>query len=393
MRSTSSDMKVNYRNPLIRSYQQWKGADYVPPLTHPALQWSVTDPLPLLPVVTDAPWQIIDKKKKKEVDTKTAVESNTTSIQSGFVAAKGSMPVKLGKKQKYEEVNNLSVSVKKTKTAQIIITSNDSSPPGLIWDGDNYSCAYAALFMVLYEIWSTDTKVWTKQFKEINQHHLKSLSVCFKKYMNGQATFETARDTIRHEIHTKNPEQFPYGTRGTSVAALTSTILAPHGFVAISSPVCTSCEYSEPSIDDRLEFVLHEKEDTPKSTCKWLGSLEHETHEKCPHCFSAMMQPINFKSAPSVLVFEINSRKIKVSETLKFEQEGETVVLNVRGLIYHGDFHFTSRIIGTDGMVWYHDGMTTGSSCENEGDFDKLSSKNLLKCKGKKLILVVYARV
>jgi len=26
----------NYRNPLIRSYQQWKGADYVPPLTHPA---------------------------------------------------------------------------------------------------------------------------------------------------------------------------------------------------------------------------------------------------------------------------------------------------------------------------------------------------------------------
>ena len=44
-------------------------------------------------------------------------------------------------------------------------------------------------------------------------------------------------------------------------------------------------------------------------------------------------------------------------------------------------------------MVWYHDGMTTGSGCENEGDFDKLSSRNLLKCKDKKLILVVYARV
>jgi hypothetical protein len=88
----------------------------------------------------------------------------------------------------------------------------------------------------------------------------------------------------------------------TSVAALTSAILAPHDFVAISSPECTSCEYSEPSVDDRLEFVLYEKEDTPKSTCKWLRSLKHETHEKCPHCFSEMMQPINFKSAPSVLV-------------------------------------------------------------------------------------------
>ena len=74
-------------------------------------------------------------------------------------------------------------------------------------------------------------------------------------------------------------------------------------------------------------------------------------------------------------------------------EEGETLVLDVRGLIYHGDFHFTSCIIGTDGIVWYHDGMTTGSSCESQREFDKLFSRNLLKCKGQKLILVVYARV
>jgi hypothetical protein len=90
----------NFRNPLIRSYQKWKGIDYVPSLIHPALKWSVTDPLPLLPVVTDAPWQIIDKKKKKEVDTETAVEGKTTDIQPGFVAAKGSVPIKFGKKVK-----------------------------------------------------------------------------------------------------------------------------------------------------------------------------------------------------------------------------------------------------------------------------------------------------
>jgi hypothetical protein len=74
------------------------------------------------------------------------------------------------------------------------------------------------------------------------------------------------------------------------------------------------------------------------------------------------------------------------------EQGGETVALDIRGLIYHGDFHFTSCIIGTDGMVWYHDGIATRNSCENDGDFNKFSSKNMLKCRGKKLILVVYAR-
>src|SRR6202789_702409 len=306
--------------------------------------------MPLLSVVTDAPWQIIDKKKRKEV----LIE--TTSIQSGFVAAEGSIPVKSGKKRKLEEAENLSASVKKTKAAQMIVASvNSSSPDGLIWDGDNYSCAYDALLTILYEIWSTDTKAWTRKFKEINQHHLKSMTACFKKYMNGQASFETARDTIRHEIHPQSPAQFPYGTRGTSISAFASAILAPQKFVAISSPECTNCEYSESSIDDRLYFVLYEKEDTPKSTGHWLRSLEYETHDRCPQCFSAMMQPIGFKSAPSVLIFEINSRNIKLSKTLKFEQEGETVVLDVRGLIYHGDFHFTSCIIGTDGM-------TTGSS-------------------------------
>ena len=70
-----------------------------------------------------------------------------------------------------------------------------------------------------------------------------------------------------------------------------------------------------------------------------------------------------------------------------------TVVLDVRGLICHGDFYFTSCIIGADGIVWYHDGITTGSTCENEGDFDKFTSKKMLRCKGKGLLLVVYARV
>src|SRR3979490_1670401 len=121
MRSPSSDMKGN---PLIRAYQKWKGTDYVPPLTHPALKWSVKDPMPFLPVVTDALWQIIDKKTKKEGQTETAVKVKTTNIQPGFVAAKGSVPVKSGKKRKIEEAENLSASTKKT------------------------------LFTVLYEIWS-----------------------------------------------------------------------------------------------------------------------------------------------------------------------------------------------------------------------------------------------
>jgi hypothetical protein len=112
----------HFRNPLIRAYQKWKGIDYLPVLIHPALKWSGIDPMPLLSVVTDAPWQIIDKKKKED-------KMEVTSIQSGFVTAQGSVSVKLGKKRKLEEPENLSASAKKTKAAQIIITSDNSSSP------------------------------------------------------------------------------------------------------------------------------------------------------------------------------------------------------------------------------------------------------------------------
>ena len=145
----------NFRNPLIRAYQTWKGTNYVPDLTHPALKWSSKDPLPLLPVVTDAPWQIIEKKwanKKKKKTGDTEVEDDAPEVQSGFVAAEGSVPINSSKKRRVEDEENGSESTKKTKTAQMIMASADSSSPsGLIWDGENYSCAYNALFTVLFE--------------------------------------------------------------------------------------------------------------------------------------------------------------------------------------------------------------------------------------------------
>ena len=131
----------------------------------------------------------------------------------------------------------------------------------------------------------------------------------------------------------------------------------------------------------------------PKSTSNWLTSLEHETHENCPHCFAGLRQPIAFKTVPNLLIFEINSNNVKISKTIKFVQDNETIILNIRGLIYYGEFHFSSRIIGSEGDVWYHDGIATGSTCENEGHIETFSKNKLKTCKRKKLVLAVYAKV
>ena len=49
----------------------------------------------------------------------------------------------------------------------IMVSADSFSSSGLIWDGKNYSCVYDAFFTVLFEIWSSDTKLWTTRFKEL----------------------------------------------------------------------------------------------------------------------------------------------------------------------------------------------------------------------------------
>ena len=63
---------------------------------------------------------------------------------------------------------------------------------------------------------------------------------------HGQASFETTRDTIRHELHSQSPAQFPYGTKGTSVSALASAILALRilwSFQVLNVPIVNILKY------------------------------------------------------------------------------------------------------------------------------------------------------
>jgi len=86
--------KANFRNPLIRAISEMEGYRLVPSTySSSALTWSVKDPMPLLSVVTDAhPGKSLTRKRRKQSRLRTA------SIQSGFVTAKGSVPVKSRKK-------------------------------------------------------------------------------------------------------------------------------------------------------------------------------------------------------------------------------------------------------------------------------------------------------
>jgi hypothetical protein len=68
--------------------------------------------------------------------------------------------------------------------------NEDIAPPGTQWDGENYSCAYDALFAILYDVWAYKPKKWKKTFKDSNEY-LSALHNGFQAYLKSEDTLES----------------------------------------------------------------------------------------------------------------------------------------------------------------------------------------------------------
>ena len=97
--------------------------------------------------------------------------------------------------------------------------------------------------------------------------------------------------------------------------------------------------------------------------------------------------------APKLLVFNIPEHRGILDREINMKGiNGRNTILKLRGIIYHGNFHFTSRIIANDSKIWYHDGIATGSNAIMDGNMGNKTNSNLTKCKGKVIALVIYAQ-
>ncbi|TFK53510.1 hypothetical protein OE88DRAFT_1612593, partial [Heliocybe sulcata] len=64
----------------------------------------------------------------------------------------------------------------------------------------------------------------------------------------------------------------------------------------------------------------------------------------------------------------------------------------LRGIIYFGEYHFTSRFIDSAGDIWYNDGISTGRTCVKEGNISTTRTTTLLNAHQRSATLVIYAQ-
>jgi len=398
------------RSSMIKKFQQWKGTAYVPSKTDAALKWTNSDPLVSLDLVEDSPWHMVDKNSKnKSVSTVTSCipakgsiscSSKKHMIETGvykqpvnmhFVPAKGSQAVTSQLKRKCQESCKEHIS-KKNKIAVDNMDNSVNSLIGPHWDSNNWSCAYDSLFVILYNIWAESPVIWTTRFQSIQNTYLLTLVEGFHMmHQDESISFENARDNVRAKLHAKYPTEFPTGQLGTSAVNLSMELLKPIGSVAYSQVVCLNCQHEGPKVNDKLNYVIHVDSSISDSTSNCMQQIGVRVRNKCPNCNLQLMQQIQYTTLPNLLVLEYSTSNIVTSHEIWVKVNDELKALHLRGIVYYGGYHFTSRFISECGTAWYHDGITTGGVLHRDRDIKSILDVDMRRCAGKDLIFAIYA--
>lgn len=368
------------RNDLIQQYLNWKGSDYVPTHSDSSLIQLSKDPIILHNPVSVSFIQL-NSKDKANCNTNFKFE-NTLSANNSI-------------SQKHRiDSNEHSASNKRRKIGHM--SNNDQlnlpGPKGLRWNAEDWSCSYDSILVILYYIWAQQPQTWTKNFRDINQEYLHNLSEDFNHVLQGNTTFEHIRDNIRHQLHQKDNNRFPLGKNEASVSSVGMELFKTYISIASSQVCCNNCEYEQPSINDNLGYFVMINPSDSRSTADWLRTMHKTTIYICPICSADAPNYISYNAPPKIIIMEYPNQDLKISHKIVFKENEEKIALKLRGIVYHGSNHFTSRIMSPEGEMWYHDGITTGHNTIMEGWLGEASDNDLHLCRNKRITLAIYAQ-
>jgi len=96
-------------------------------------------------------------------------------------------------------------------------------------------------------------------------------------------------------------------------------------------------------------------------------------------------------SSPKVLLLSAGGSLISVNKSLRIRTPNQSHRFQLKGVVYHGGFHFMCRIITENNDVWYHDGQL-GPNCRYENKLSDFSETDLNSCGGRQVSLIIYSQ-
>jgi hypothetical protein len=284
----------------------------------------------------------------------------------------------------------------------------------------DWSCAYDAFFMVFFYIHRSSTESWMNSWS--NYSPLASMlheyfSRLSSDYNLGQrANFDRYRDQFRDFLSTRQPLTFPrHGPVPIDVTDVIEQLNenGQHDRTVTVQRMCSQCTQSFPSVTLRLPTTIHPAILPHSANCpismattftiqQWVNTAinanveNNQSGRMCPSCSSApRMTNVSLQPCP-FLHFDVPSDvtdSVLPSRILTFNNTDlASDHYRLRGIIYHGQLHFTARLIAMDNVAWGYDGQCNmGIPIK-----DPMASSNvreLTKFQGRQAYIYVYQHV
>ena len=130
-------------------------------------------------------------------------------------------------------------------------------------------------------------------------------------------------------------------------------------------------------------------------TQDWLDlSLVVKCRKTCRQCRKQITSGWHeYIDAPKIIVLTLEDVPQAIIDPFVKISTGEQGFqkLDLSGIIYFGQEHFTARIIDNSQQVWYHDGLVTRRSCTPNGQLEQLSSQDLWTKEGRNASTIIYS--
>ncbi|KAL1692700.1 hypothetical protein GGG16DRAFT_50766 [Schizophyllum commune] len=398
------------RKDLIASFRKWKGETYMPPEMPEALEWTdekpkynasgnVTNPEAWLDFeVAPIDWQLITVKDTRGDLPRSAMSDEFVPI-SNFVAPSSSPP----KRSRDNDTSSLPPRKRSKPAAPTNVVPTTSAPPpvlshGAIWT-DN-SCAYDCVATLLAWVTAEAPGEWLPRLEQWGSEGSVILFSALQSHLSGglgpDLNVSAVRDCMRTFLHDAAPATFVPG-QYTVLHSVLSHLFNVSRSVATTTTQCKKNASHDlhgvpgQRVRHLTAPVFEIESQHARDVGKWFKGSE--SPDICSICDINAKQITRLEPDTSFLFIEFDpgqGRVLQSSFSLRLpRQQRRSYVL--KGIIYHGEDHFTVRLMQGYHHIWYYDGLYDNGRLVYEGLMSDFTS--LRTAYGRRAVALFYAAI
>ena len=265
---------------------------------------------------------------------------------------------------------------------------------GFAWHQN--SCAYDAVLSIVHCLWFANKTLWSQKFIEMNDDLLGNLARGFQKHDVNEITLESVRDNLRRKLNGISPRNFAWGSFTSPYETMPYIFSVPIQTTTTHFFCDNGHSRPDPARGNNTCCVLSATS-YHGSVHEWMDQLRDKILHTCTACLESatttctMYRQTQITHVLPLIALDFGNKHIQIDHSFTIMVDGERVNYTLCGVIYYGNSHFTSQVIQSNGTVWFHDGIATGTSMRYDGTLDGLND-DLTLCRSKTAVAAIYIK-